>query len=451
MNGIKARNAKGEGSFFEKPNGMILHRKVVGWKADGKRKTLSVTAATKSACIREMKKKEREWELEQEQGKIHSSLTLRDFLIKDLEGRKGMIRPRSFDRLECTIQKHVAEYSIGLVQIQALNKTMLREHLFDLANQYLSKSSVKKVYDAINSAFRRAIESGELSKNPMVGVELPSDDYFLDKKYEKAKKEGRNPAIDYRRAKAFGMDVRILDFQTDYWLLVAEALKQCKNGKPKYPVGFAILVLLFTGMRIGELISLRWKDINFEERIIEIYKSYGLVINRDEDTREKKKKVGKEDNTKNGKGRRILMDDVTVWALSMIRHSSSYTDKEDLVVLTRNGNYYTASSMAHCLQTIEINAGMKENTGSLHVLRRTFATRRRREGASIEEIAAYIGDTAETCRIYYIADREKTLNGMDDFVPLPGMRVSSGTFMSPVTLEEIKSRVPWAGLWDIAA
>lgn len=52
------RNAKGEGSFKVNADGTVTHRKSVGFKANGRRKVITVTAKNKSACIREMRKKE---------------------------------------------------------------------------------------------------------------------------------------------------------------------------------------------------------------------------------------------------------------------------------------------------------------------------------------------------------------------------------------------------------
>ncbi len=42
----------------------------------------------------------------------------------------------------------------------------------------------------------------------------------------------------------------------------------------------------------------------------------------------------------------------------------------------------------------------------LHILRRTFATKLYREGYTIKDIAAYIGDEEETVSRYYVAARE---------------------------------------------
>ena len=58
------RNPKGQGSFTENPDGTITYRKGVGNKSDGKRKTLTVTAANRTMCIKLMKQKEQKWEKE---------------------------------------------------------------------------------------------------------------------------------------------------------------------------------------------------------------------------------------------------------------------------------------------------------------------------------------------------------------------------------------------------
>ena len=60
----KKRNAKGEGSFTFNKDGTVTHRKDVGRKANGRRKILTVTASSKSACLKAMRIKEAQWEKE---------------------------------------------------------------------------------------------------------------------------------------------------------------------------------------------------------------------------------------------------------------------------------------------------------------------------------------------------------------------------------------------------
>ena len=51
------RNASGEGSFKTNKNGTVTMRKTVGYHADGSRKVITVTKATKAACIKAMGEK----------------------------------------------------------------------------------------------------------------------------------------------------------------------------------------------------------------------------------------------------------------------------------------------------------------------------------------------------------------------------------------------------------
>ena len=64
------------GSFTSNPNGTITHRKYVGYKKDGNRKIITVTAANKSACIKEMKIKEQEWLMQQQANSISLEKTV---------------------------------------------------------------------------------------------------------------------------------------------------------------------------------------------------------------------------------------------------------------------------------------------------------------------------------------------------------------------------------------
>lgn len=70
------RNAKGEGNFKCNPDGTVAHRKSVGYKTNGYRKILTVTAPTKSACIKLMKQREKEWRDKSESEGIASWMTV---------------------------------------------------------------------------------------------------------------------------------------------------------------------------------------------------------------------------------------------------------------------------------------------------------------------------------------------------------------------------------------
>lgn len=125
------RNAKGEGSFKINKDGSVTHRKNVGYKSNGRRKVLTVTAATKTACIREMKKKEAEWKRKKEAAHICTKDTIVNLCNRHLEYQieNGALKSKSIDRRECTIENQIKNYEIGSMQIQAITSVEVEEHI----------------------------------------------------------------------------------------------------------------------------------------------------------------------------------------------------------------------------------------------------------------------------------------------------------------------------------
>lgn len=53
--------------------------------------------------------------------------------------------------------------------------------------------------------------------------------------------------------------------------IVEEAKRTYKNGTPVYRYGYLIILILNTGMREGEPLYLKWKDVDLEKRHIYIH------------------------------------------------------------------------------------------------------------------------------------------------------------------------------------
>ena len=86
--------------------------------------------------------------------------------------------------------------------------------------------------------------------------------------------------------------------------LYKECLKEDSNGKKIYGINsYAIIFIMYTGLRISECISLKWEDINEELNIITI--SHSIIVLKDRDRKDGKTKYltkerdkAKEDNSK---------------------------------------------------------------------------------------------------------------------------------------------------------
>ncbi len=66
-----------------------------------------------------MKKKEAEWEKQKSAKDIQSDDTIVDLCEKHLEYQieQGELKLKSIDRRECTIDKHIAPYPVGRLQL----------------------------------------------------------------------------------------------------------------------------------------------------------------------------------------------------------------------------------------------------------------------------------------------------------------------------------------------
>lgn len=392
----KKRNAKGEGSFTFNADGTVTHRKSVGFKSNGNRKVLTVTAGSKTACIKEMKKKEAAWEKQRNAAKVMGSATIADLCNLHLQYQvdQNELRPKSIDRRECTIERHIAAYPLGHMQIQAVKVADIEDHITGLLKEEkLSASSIEKVIDVLNAAYHWAVVRGELEENPVAPIK-PT----LIKRVQKIRQKSANEA-----------DVDVLSEEEEK-VFCTEALSMDeKTGEYKYAAGLFGMLLLYTGMRCGEMLALRWRDIDWKRELLTIEKSRSVAKNRGEGGNKYEIVEGP---TKNVKARKIKLKREAVELLRQIKtHSVGGTGENDLIVTTNTGKPNTATNLEHRMATIFKNAGLSDLSGGLHIFRRTFATRMYEKGARVKEIAAYIGDLESTTERYYIAIRKKIKEG----------------------------------------
>ena len=76
----------------------------------------------------------------------------------------GDLKPKSIDRREVTITKHIEPYPIGYMQISALRIKDVEEHIKILTDKELITSSITKVVDVLNAAYKLACLRGELQQ-----------------------------------------------------------------------------------------------------------------------------------------------------------------------------------------------------------------------------------------------------------------------------------------------
>ena len=238
--------------------------------------------------------------------------------------------------------------------------------MFELVNadKKLSNKTVREYHQLISSIMHTAVKWQIIVSNPCERVSPP--------KVQKADAE----YLDANQA------IRLIE-------LLEDAPEQYKA---------AVIVLLFTGMRRGELLGLEWSDIDYNEQTISISKS-SLYL------------PGKgifEDDTKNSSSNRIIKVSHTV--LQTLKEHKIYQMHQQTISGKNNNKVFTAadgSPMHPDTLSSWFNRFISAHKNELpqihiHSLRHTCATLNIANGVAVTTVAGQLGhaNATTTTKIY---------------------------------------------------
>lgn len=360
---MATRRDKGDGCIRQRKDGRFEANIQIGTHENGKPIKKYFYGSTQS----EVKKKLKDFKVNIARGYENvSKMTLSTYLERYLKIYKlNSIKQSSYDRLESTFEHHVKP-EIGYMQMGNINVDDIQQLINDKA-QELSYSSVKKIQELLNQCFKHAFVTGDILRNPMLGVVMPKQS-MMNVQTKKVQEYSKKDIMKIEKV-----------INTTF-----DSKRQLYRYSPIF------IFILNTGLRAGEALALTWDKIDFKKKTVMISNSLSLVKNRNGKEDENKRKIIISD-TKTINGNRIIpLNQKAIKALREIQRRNEFQNiKSEYVVCDLNGNYLPPRNFQRTFECILTKAKV-ENQG-IHALRHTFGSRALRAGVEIKVVSELLG------------------------------------------------------------
>jgi integrase len=190
---------------------------------DGTRRWGRVTEATKRDCEAEARDA---MEVARHGGQSKPEmLTVADWLADWMAGHARTVRPQTMERYASALRRHVVPY-LGQVRLQKLGERDLRAWLTALDRNGVSPGMADYAQRILAVALNRAVAQGLLDRSPLKNIE--------------------RARVEDAPAEAYNADE------------VAAIYAVAKPGEECF------IVAISQGLRRGELLGLKWEDIDFD-------------------------------------------------------------------------------------------------------------------------------------------------------------------------------------------
>lgn len=242
------RRGNNEGTIYQRQNG----RWVAQVRIEGQR--LGKSFSTQKEC--------RSW-IKDMQEQIENGLsvdgfkmTVHDLFKMWLESIQGSVRPRTLDQYQGVVRNHL-ESVLGEIKLRELQPYQIQQ----LYNSLLAEGKSNRTVQLVHSVIHRALVVGQ-----QLGL------------------VGRNPASAVTPPKVPQKEMQVLDDNQARQLLIAA------QGD-RYEAMYYLAIT--TGLRQGELLGLKWEDIDFSSGILQVKRQLQRVPGKGVRLSEPKTKAGR--------------------------------------------------------------------------------------------------------------------------------------------------------------
>ena len=343
-----SKRANGEGSIaFYSSRNCYRGQLTIGVDESGKPKRKSFYGKTK----KEVKEKMETYKLLNPINKAaineYTVATWFNYWLWNIKKRD--IKPKTFERYECIFRNYIKGSEIANIPLYKFKLNNLQAYYNRLSDNGKSPSIIKTINEKLKSSMIDAEKNGYIEKNYCQLVNLPKE-----------------------KMKEKKIEVFSVDQQNDF-------LEIIKGHE------FEILFLLAlgTGLRRGELLALRWSDIDFENKTINVDSNIQQAyIFEDEETK-RLEKIEQEPKTINS-FRTVpipskVLDKLQEHKQKQEQYKLAFQERyidNDFVICDKYGKALDVKRPTRMFYSIQKKMGIPEDEKiKFHGLRKTYATR----------------------------------------------------------------------------
>ena len=307
-----------------------------------------------------------------------STITLKEWYFKWLNVHKeGLLKPSTRRIYNQVFDLHISP-ALGNYKLQDFTTTQIKEFIISLkAKKGLDFATQNRARIMLQDMFDKALNDELIRKNPAKGIKLA----------RKTKKVGDDE---------IGEDIKVLTLEEQQ-----EFFDCCKGTF--YDNLYTVMVT--TGLRIGEVAALTWKDIDFENKEISVTKT--LLYQKFEEMGDTKKTFHIGTPKTKTSIRKVPINRQCEVALkkqwmqkqvvSKKRPKEVQTEFSDLLFTTKFNTPLNVQIVSDSIRTIIDEINLTRDTleemeyFSSHAFRHTFATRCFEAGIKPKIIQSYLG------------------------------------------------------------
>ncbi len=364
--------------YTKRADGRYLQTIVVGRKSDGKPIRKYIYADT----VKELRSKVAKARIELHTGDLVGEDTLFSTVAQTwLHDYKYMTSEKVRMRYEHVVDAHLKP--LANRKLRDLLPLHLQGIINTMAQSGYSKHTMREIKQTAVQIMNMAVDNNLINKNVFMRVTVPD--------------------IEPKQR---------LPISTQAQSLIEETWRNHRMGMPA-------LIMLYCGLRKGELLALKWSDVHIEEKYIDVSKSLTYLSNQPN---------VKTPKTKDGK-RKVPIPNILITVLTETRG-----EDDSPVCPSVNGETMSGVAFRRAWESyqhfLNLQAGGRDATRSkekvvalepftAHQLRHTYATILYDAGVDALTTQRYMGhaDVETTLRIYTHLTKEKqelSLNSLND-------------------------------------